>query len=58
MIIGTVAVNGVEIGIEVVGTSEVQNINGSKDLHVSIAPVIPRGGGPGGGEPAPVPRAA
>lgn len=58
MTIGTVTVNGVEVGIEVVGTSEVQNIDGSRELHVFLAPVIPGGGGPDGGEPLPIPKAA
>jgi hypothetical protein len=49
--------DGTVVAIAVMGMSEVQNINGSKELHVSIAPVIP-GGGPGGGEPVPVPKAA
>ena len=57
MTIGTITVGGVEIDIVIVGTSEVRNIDGSKQLHVSIAPVFPDGG-PGGGEPLPVPRAA
>lgn len=51
--IGTVVVNGMTFGIEVVGTSEVQNINGAREIHLSIAPVF-LGGGPDGGEEIPV----
>lgn len=57
MTIGTVTYEGVEIGIEVVGTSKVQNINGAWEMHLSLAPVLPRGPG-GPGDPLPMPRAA
>jgi hypothetical protein len=49
----------VDVEIEVVSVSEVQNINGSREAHVIIRPVIISGpGGDGGGEPLPVRRAA
>lgn len=57
MTIGHVFYKGIKVGLEVTGTSEVTNINGSKELHVHIVPIIPRGPG-GPGEPMPIAEAA
>jgi hypothetical protein len=48
---------GVRIELKITGTSEVQNINGSKEIHLHIEPVIPPGPR-GPGEPIELPRAA
>lgn len=47
----------IEVEIQIVGCSEVQNINGTKELHICIAPILPRGPR-GPGEPLLKPRAA
>jgi hypothetical protein len=56
----TTTVDGAEIEVEikVVGSSRVQNIDGSMEMHVFIHPVIGGPRGPNGGEPIPIPEAA